>query len=89
VNGPLVVGWSLGNEFDEIVTAPETSGMLQKPADAAAKQALVDDALTNLYGASVPALAAAWKVAATRVEEGPAAAPSWITRNRNFYHSAI
>jgi uncharacterized protein (TIGR03437 family) len=66
---PTVVGWSLGNEYDEIVTADETQGMLQLGASVAAKKALVDEALRSLYDGSVAKLAAAWRVKAATVAE--------------------
>ena len=46
-------GWSLGNEFDEIITAAETTNILAKGSTTAAKRALVDEALRSLYGGDV------------------------------------
>ena len=76
VNDPLVVGWSLGNEYDEIVTAAETQNILAKGAGTPAKRALVDEALTSMYSGDLSRLAAAWNVKATRVEDVYAAAPA-------------
>jgi hypothetical protein len=59
-----VLGWSLGNEYDEIVTAEEVKQVLGKPAETPARRALLDYAVDKLYGGSVAALAAAWKVKA-------------------------
>jgi len=73
-----VVGWTLGSEYDEIVTSDETREMLRKPASVPAKQALVNRALSILYKGSVPAMAAAWGVGASTVEGLYAAAPTAV-----------
>ena len=73
---PYLVGWSVGNEYDEIVTTEETIAMLNLPASTAVKTALVDRALSVLYSGDVAALAAAWKIKATSVTEIYAARPT-------------
>ncbi|MGD0200583.1 MAG: hypothetical protein ABSD27_07530 [Bryobacteraceae bacterium] len=76
VNDPLVVGWSLGNEFDEIVTAQETSDILKLGAGVAAKRALVDEALASIYANDVGRMAVAWGVTASTTSGLYAAVPS-------------
>ena len=60
VQDPRVVGWSLGNEYDEIISAAETTDILGKTGIVSAKRAFVDEALRGLYGGNVQSLAAAW-----------------------------
>jgi hypothetical protein len=72
---PTVLGWSLGNEYDEIVTPDEVKQVLAKPADTPAKRALLDYAVDKLYGGSVSALAAAWKLKAADRDALYAASP--------------
>ena len=66
---PLVVGWSLGNEIDEIVTTDETQQILKLGSGVAAKRALVDQALASLYKNDVARMAAAWGVSASSVSD--------------------
>lgn len=73
---PLVVGWSLGNEFDEIITAEETRNILAKGSGVAAKRALVDEAMRSLYGGDVARLAKAWGINAVKLEDIYASRPS-------------
>jgi uncharacterized protein (TIGR03437 family) len=64
---PFVVGWSLGNEYDEIITTAETSAVLGMSSAVAAKRAFVDEALASTYAGDVAAMARAWGIrAATR-----------------------
>ena len=92
VTDPMVVGWSLGNEFDEIITAAETTNILAKGATTAAKRALVDEALKDLYGGDVAKLASAWGVKASKVEDvyatAPAAPAADVEALRHFYARA-
>jgi uncharacterized protein (TIGR03437 family) len=60
---PKVVGWSLGNEYDEIISAAEIADILNLPATVPARQALYNEALANLYAGNAAAMAAAWLVA--------------------------
>jgi hypothetical protein len=62
---PTILGWSLGNEWDEIVTRSEVTGILGKSAETPAKRAFVDYAVDELYGGSPAKVAAAWEVNAT------------------------
>ncbi len=63
-NSPWVLGWSLGNEYDEIVTREETLQILRLPGAPAGKRALIDFALEKLYQNSLSRLSAAWKMEA-------------------------
>jgi hypothetical protein len=58
---PLVLGWSLGNEMDEVIRADEVRALLRRGAEVAAKRALVDYALTSLPAALGSTLAATWQ----------------------------
>ncbi|HET6382528.1 MAG TPA: hypothetical protein VFJ58_03980 [Armatimonadota bacterium] len=61
---PYVVGWSIGNEYDEIITPDEVHAILKKPASVPAKQALVDYAIDHVYGGDVAKAAQAAGVTA-------------------------
>ncbi len=58
---PRIVGWSVGNEYDEIITPAEVRAILAKP-ESAACGALVRHALEVLHAGSVAKLAEAWQV---------------------------
>ncbi|HZT41263.1 MAG TPA: glycosyl hydrolase [Chthonomonadaceae bacterium] len=60
VKDSFIVGWSIGNEYDEIITTAEIADILRKPAAVPAKTALVDYALGTLYHDDLEKLAAAW-----------------------------
>jgi len=72
---PWVLGWSLGNEYDELVTRKETRQVLEKPADVPAKRALMDYGLDALYGGDLAKLGAAWGVSANSRAELYGTAP--------------
>jgi len=61
---PRVLGWSVDNEYNEIITRGEITGILAKPAGTPAKRALLDYAVDRLYGGSVADLAHAWRISA-------------------------
>lgn len=65
LNDPYVVGWSLGNEYDEIITPDEITAILGKDESVPAKLALVDYALKTIYGGDISKMAQAWQVAAS------------------------
>ena len=73
---PLVLGWSFGNEYDQLIKRGEIGDVLRKPAETPAKRALIDYALANLYEGSVDKLAAAWKIQAATVQDVYAASPT-------------
>jgi len=47
---PAVVGWSIGNEYDEIITTAEIKGILAMPGVVPAKAALLAEAREHLAG---------------------------------------
>jgi hypothetical protein len=61
---PQIIGWSLGNEHDEVVLKSDIESILKKPETVPAKRALVAHALEKIYGGDAARLAVAWKVAA-------------------------
>jgi hypothetical protein len=63
-NDARVLGWSVDNEYNEIITRGEIAGILTKPAVTAAKRALLDYAVATLYRGSLADLAFAWKISA-------------------------
>src|SRR5580658_544203 len=76
VNSSSILGWSYGNEYDEIITPEEVSGILAMASSVPAKQALVNDALNSIYGKNVAAMAAAWDVTATSAAALYSASPT-------------
>lgn len=73
---PLVLGWSLGNEYDEIINADEITAVVGKAATTPAKRALIDHVVAQTYGGDAAKAAAAWKVTATDREGLYAATPT-------------
>lgn len=59
VNDPTVVGWSVGNEYDEIITPDEVRDILKRSETVPAKRALVAHALETIYGGDIGKAAAA------------------------------
>ena len=86
---PFVLGWSLGNEFDEIVTKDEVLTILKKPAETPAKRALVEFCLKETYGGDPAKMSAAWGVEAKDMDALCAAEPKPpaedVERMRRFY----
>jgi hypothetical protein len=86
---PRVLGWSLGNEWDEIITRDEIKTILTKPAEAAAKRAFMDYAIDKLYGGSEQRMATAWKIEsaerAVMYAETPNPPVEDIEKLRRFY----
>jgi hypothetical protein len=76
INNPYIVGWSIGNEYDEIITSDETVAMLSLGANVPVKMALVNQALSTIYNNDVTALAAAWQITASTVNDVYAAVPN-------------
>jgi hypothetical protein len=66
---PMIVGWSLGSEIDEIFTGTEIREVLAKNSSVAAKKALSDYALSALYDGNLSALATAWRIAASNIQD--------------------
>lgn len=63
-NSPWVLGWSVGNEYDEIFTRDEIVQILRLPGAPAGKRALIDYGLENLYNNDITRLAQSWRVEA-------------------------
>jgi uncharacterized protein (TIGR03437 family) len=86
---PNIIGWSVGNEKDEIVGPQEVQAILSLGASVPAKKSLVDQALAGIYSGSLSMLAAAWKITAATVADVYAAKPTPPTQDietlRQFY----
>ena len=76
VTNPFVLGWSVGNEKDEIITKEEVQAILGLGAASPAKRALVDRALSAIYGGSVSAMTMPWNINASTVADVYASKPS-------------
>ncbi len=76
VTNAYIIGWSVGNEKDEIVQTAEVQGILGLGAAVPAKISLVNQALAAIYGGSVSALATAWKITASTAADVYAARPA-------------
>jgi uncharacterized protein (TIGR03437 family) len=90
---PYILGWSVGNESDEIITIPETSAILALGASSPAKKAFVDHALAAPpYNGSLILLAKAWQITASTVADVYASNPSPpapdVEALRQFYEGA-
>jgi uncharacterized protein (TIGR03437 family) len=92
VTNPYIIGWTVGNEIDEVIAAQEVTGILALGASVPAKQALVNQALSGIYSGSVSALAAAWKITATTVAavyaSNPTPPAADVGTLRQFYEGA-
>jgi hypothetical protein len=70
VNDATIVGWSVGNEDSELVATWEISDVFsQEDANVPLKQALVNCALRKVYAGNLQALAAAWSIQATTIQD--------------------
>lgn len=61
-NDPFIVGWSLGNEYNEIINKDEVREILSKGRDVPAKRAFVDYAIENIYRGNLKEMAKQWEV---------------------------
>ncbi len=59
---PFVLGWSIGNEYDEIISGREIRDMLAQTRLTPAKRAMVDFAFEQIYKRELSAMARAWQV---------------------------
>lgn len=88
-NDPFVVGWSLGNEYDEIISREEIREILAKPADVPAKRAIIDYILEEIYKGDWEAMTRAWKIEGVNKEDIYASKPNPpngdIEKMRLFY----
>ena len=76
VNDPRILGWSFENEYDAIITPGEVQTILTLSSTVPAKQALINRALSAIYGNNLAAMAAAWQVTATSTAQLYAAQPT-------------
>lgn len=72
-SNPFVLGWSFGNEHDEIVLKSDIQNILKQPAAVPAKRALVAHALQRIYAGDTAKMAAAWKVEKVEAADADAA----------------
>jgi uncharacterized protein (TIGR03437 family) len=76
VNDSRILGWSFGNEYDDLITPAEVQTILDLGSTVPAKQALVNQALSAIYANGVAAMAAAWGVKATSTAALYSASPT-------------
>ena len=76
VNNASILGWSFGNEYDEIVTPAEIASILGLAGTVPSKQALVNQALSAIYDSNVATMAAAWGVTAASAADLYNASPT-------------
>ena len=76
VSDPGILGWSFGNEYDDLITPAEVQTILGLASTVPAKRALIDQALSAIYGNNVAAMAAAWGVNATTTADLYSASPT-------------
>ncbi|MGB7762827.1 MAG: hypothetical protein WBL61_23535, partial [Bryobacteraceae bacterium] len=67
VNDSRILGWSFGNEYDDLITPAEVQTILDLGSTVPAKRALMNQALSAIYGNNVANMAAAWGVKATTI----------------------
>jgi hypothetical protein len=86
---PRILGWSLGNEWAEIIAPTEVNAILAKSAEVPAKRALIDYGVDELYGGEVAKAAAAWRVVAANRDALYASSPRCpeadVEKLRQFY----
>jgi len=68
-NDPNILGWSIGNEYHEIITAGEILNILGKPPGTHAKRALLEYAVAAIADGSQDLLAARWDLPAAGLED--------------------
>ena len=92
-DGSPIVGWSWTNEIQGIVLTTEAQAILELGAGVPAKRAMIDDAVSQLYGGSVTSAAAAWGVQATTSAQLYATSPTPpaadLESMREFYENAV
>lgn len=85
---PWLIGWSVGNEFDENIAAADVVQILAMPSSVPAKRAMLEHAQTALYGGDEARLRAAWKVGGDVADLQTAvltAPPGDVESLRRFY----
>ncbi len=86
LHDPYVVGWSIGNEFDEIFTTAEITQILAKPEDTPARKALLSWALDHIYHGNAQAMANAWGApqGSSTIPETPVPPASDVEKMRRY-----
>jgi hypothetical protein len=89
---PALIGWSVGNEYSEIIKSAEVTEILTKPASVASKRAMIDRVLAVTYNSDIGAAAKAWGVTAASKGDLYATAPkppeADLEAMRRFYEDA-
>jgi hypothetical protein len=80
-NDSYLIGWSVGNEFDENIAAADVVKIMAMAADVPARRALYEHALNQLYNGDEDKLRGAWK-------DGAPPPPSDVEQMRRFYADA-
>ncbi len=86
LHNPYVVGWSIGNEFDEIVTTTEITQVLAKPAGTPERSALISWALHSIYHGDAQEMANAWGApqGSTQIPANPIPPAADVERMRQY-----
>lgn len=88
-NDPFVVGWSLGNEYSEIINKEEIREILAKDKEVPAKRALIVFALEKIYRGDWREMARKWGLDAKNKEDiysgNPSLPPEDLEKLRIFY----
>ena len=89
---PYLVGWSVGNEFDEIVQDKDLAAMLAIPRPTPAKQAIIAHAIELLHHGDPSEFATAWHTTGHSLEQFAAKSltppPADIEPLRQYYTTA-
>ncbi|MBC7327040.1 hypothetical protein H5T87_02860 [bacterium] len=88
-NDPFVVGWSLGNEYSEIINKEEIKEILTRPENTPLKKALIEFILKSSYEGDWRLLASRWQINIEKKEalykSKPNPPEEDIERMRRFY----
>ncbi len=87
---PMVVGWSVGNEYDEIVNKAEVAAILAKPAATPARKAMLAHVARSTYSGDLDRMARAWGVASAADLDSASVKPpdADVEAMRRFYEDA-
>jgi hypothetical protein len=89
LDDPFILGWSLGNEYDEIIKRTEVEAIMKLGAETPAKRALIEHVVQEQYGGTVADAAAAWQAEARTLDDlygtEPVLLPEDLEAARQFY----